>query len=376
MIWKYGFTANEAIAFMRIVRPGSVVGPQQHFMYLKQLEWTKWSVADDLRKTREATAQPQSAQALAAVVTPATPPADTEEDDMEATMAVDGHGAASGSGSGAGAGLSITPHPPSTPPPMNLPPVTPSRHVAAAQARAGAITPPGQPRKTPMAKRVPVESETEDNGAEGDADDSAEAEDVLPALGVAPPAGQQQRRPSAGNARAARAAAASGSRPKAVAASERTTRITRSNASKKTAMPASPIKGSGSSNTLSSPNKLPRLAPPASGATTRAAAKAAATSGPSSRRIPPPTPSRLPQLRRGPTGPQVSSNPVAQQLSEAAMSIGRKTSAATDAESGAWMAQGKDSVVVPKGEKEKRTRPGMRAIRRRRSSFSAADVVA
>jgi len=29
LIWKYGFTANEAIAFMRIVRPGSVVGPQQ-----------------------------------------------------------------------------------------------------------------------------------------------------------------------------------------------------------------------------------------------------------------------------------------------------------------------------------------------------------
>jgi hypothetical protein len=29
LIWKYGFTANEAIAFMRICRPGSVVGPQQ-----------------------------------------------------------------------------------------------------------------------------------------------------------------------------------------------------------------------------------------------------------------------------------------------------------------------------------------------------------
>ncbi|KAG8910546.1 cell division control protein 14, partial [Tulasnella sp. 408] len=29
LIYKYGFTANEAIAFMRIVRPGCVVGPQQ-----------------------------------------------------------------------------------------------------------------------------------------------------------------------------------------------------------------------------------------------------------------------------------------------------------------------------------------------------------
>ncbi|EGO27274.1 hypothetical protein SERLADRAFT_334736, partial [Serpula lacrymans var. lacrymans S7.9] len=41
LIWKYGFTASEAIAFMRIVRPGSVVGPQQQYMYLKQLEWSK-----------------------------------------------------------------------------------------------------------------------------------------------------------------------------------------------------------------------------------------------------------------------------------------------------------------------------------------------
>lgn len=29
LIYKYGFTANEAIGFMRVVRPGSVVGPQQ-----------------------------------------------------------------------------------------------------------------------------------------------------------------------------------------------------------------------------------------------------------------------------------------------------------------------------------------------------------
>eukprot|EP00961_Rhodomonas_salina_P294784 3934862-Rhodomonas_salina.1 len=31
---KHGFTAREAIAWMRIVRPGSVIGPQQHY-----LEW-------------------------------------------------------------------------------------------------------------------------------------------------------------------------------------------------------------------------------------------------------------------------------------------------------------------------------------------------
>jgi len=29
----YDFTADEAIAFLRIQRPGSVVGPQQHFLH-------------------------------------------------------------------------------------------------------------------------------------------------------------------------------------------------------------------------------------------------------------------------------------------------------------------------------------------------------
>ena len=77
MIWKYGFTAHEAIAFMRIVRPGSVVGPQQQYMYVKQMEWVKWSAVDEMRR-----AEAQAAAAIAAtqVVTPATPPADTDEE--------------------------------------------------------------------------------------------------------------------------------------------------------------------------------------------------------------------------------------------------------------------------------------------------------
>jgi cell division cycle 14 len=35
------FTGSEAIAFMCIVRPGCIVGPQQQFMYVKQLKWVK-----------------------------------------------------------------------------------------------------------------------------------------------------------------------------------------------------------------------------------------------------------------------------------------------------------------------------------------------
>ncbi|KWU43272.1 phosphatases II, partial [Rhodotorula sp. JG-1b] len=42
LIYKHGFTADEAIGFMRLMRPGSCVGPQQHFLYDNQLEWVRW----------------------------------------------------------------------------------------------------------------------------------------------------------------------------------------------------------------------------------------------------------------------------------------------------------------------------------------------
>lgn len=42
LIYTYGFTANECIAFMRIIRPGMVVGPQQHWLYLHQNEFRSW----------------------------------------------------------------------------------------------------------------------------------------------------------------------------------------------------------------------------------------------------------------------------------------------------------------------------------------------
>ncbi|CAO1627990.1 unnamed protein product [Jaminaea pallidilutea] len=46
LVWKYGFSASEAIGFMRIMRPGCVVGPQQHFMYQHFIDWVRWSVRD------------------------------------------------------------------------------------------------------------------------------------------------------------------------------------------------------------------------------------------------------------------------------------------------------------------------------------------
>lgn len=42
LIYTHGFTANECIGYMRMMRPGMVVGPQQHWLYLHQNEFRNW----------------------------------------------------------------------------------------------------------------------------------------------------------------------------------------------------------------------------------------------------------------------------------------------------------------------------------------------
>ena len=49
LIWKHGFSAREAIGYMRLMRPGCVVGPQQHFMYENASKWVRWGEEDRLR---------------------------------------------------------------------------------------------------------------------------------------------------------------------------------------------------------------------------------------------------------------------------------------------------------------------------------------
>ncbi|TFK73025.1 phosphatases II [Pluteus cervinus] len=328
LIWKYGFTANEAIAFMRIVRPGSVVGPQQQYMYLKQLEWAKWAAVDEVRR-----AQATTAAVARPLVTPVTPPADMDEEVMAIRT---------------------------TPPPSNMvvPPVTPSRHVAAAAAKAKTIPPPGQPRKTPIAKRT----------APRDSDDEEENEmdDVLPSLGIVPPA---RSRLKTSRATVTRGVTSSEQRP---------SRVTRSTAGavviRKTgtgaAAPASPVKSSGQG-----PNKIPRLATTRTTSAAKAAAAAAQSGIPATttgmRRGPPsPTPSKLPTLIPSKRPHHVSS------LSEVINVPLLKTRAATAAAaaaSDAWMTNNASAVVVPASKAQ---RPGPRNVRRRRSSFSSADVVA
>lgn len=43
LIYKHSFTANEVISYMRIMRPGMVVGPQQHWLHINQHHFVAWS---------------------------------------------------------------------------------------------------------------------------------------------------------------------------------------------------------------------------------------------------------------------------------------------------------------------------------------------
>jgi cell division cycle 14 len=50
LIYRYGFTANELIAFMRFMRPGMVVGPQQHWLHLNQGKFREWWWQDQYKE--------------------------------------------------------------------------------------------------------------------------------------------------------------------------------------------------------------------------------------------------------------------------------------------------------------------------------------
>ena len=50
LIYRHGFTANEIIAFMRFMRPGMVVGPQQHWLHLNQGTFREWWLEDVIKE--------------------------------------------------------------------------------------------------------------------------------------------------------------------------------------------------------------------------------------------------------------------------------------------------------------------------------------
>lgn len=74
LIYKYGFTATEAVGFMRLMRPGTCVGPQQHYMYENQMTWVKWGAIDRYKAENPAVL-------LSEVERPITPPTDDEKEE-------------------------------------------------------------------------------------------------------------------------------------------------------------------------------------------------------------------------------------------------------------------------------------------------------
>jgi cell division cycle 14 len=57
LIYRHAFTANEVIAYMRFMRPGMVVGPQQHWLHLNQATFREWWF-EDIMKAKLAEAMP------------------------------------------------------------------------------------------------------------------------------------------------------------------------------------------------------------------------------------------------------------------------------------------------------------------------------
>jgi cell division cycle 14 len=313
---------------MRIVRPGSVVGPQQQYMYSKQLEWAKWAAVDEIKKL-----QTPPAIDSTTIVAPATPPAEDEVmSDVDTTTTT-----------------AIVTQP--------LPPVTPSKHVAAAAEKSRSIVPPGQPRKTPLTKRTASEWDDDDD------------DEVFPLITAAP-----VDRPSKTPKRTVTRAAGTSRIPPA--SDQGPIRVTRSTtAAKKNATTGSPSKTPKAIGSMA--NKIPRLA---HGTTTRnTSAKPVATSinktviaPTTARRVlrpgSPSIPSRLPTLITSKRIYHNSSTSLTD-LTTKAVANSRK---ATD-KSDAWVSNNASAVTIPTSKSE---RPGLRSTRRRRSSFSVAEDAA
>lgn len=309
---------------MRIVRPGSVVGPQQQYMYLKQLEWTKWAAVDEMRKLRQA-----AVFTTTSLVAPVTPPNETE-DEMDVFTETTTTTVVTTSV------ISAAP----------VPPVTPSKHVAAATAKAQAIAPPGQPRKTPAAKRVASDSDVEEEA------------DTLPAL-AAPSVRRNKAKPASARAASQRVPASE----------QRPVRITRS-AATVAAKKVSTVLGANKTTKANGqlPNKIPRLTKDTSARGAASGTKDAPLPSVPTRPLRPrqpgsPTPSRLPTL----VGKRTHHN------STGSVQESPAAAAAIVKAAGTWVANNASSVVNPASKSE---RPNLRSVRRRRSSFSAADVVA
>ncbi|KAK3394464.1 protein-tyrosine phosphatase-like protein [Podospora didyma] len=74
LIYRHGFTANEIISFMRFMRPGMVVGPQQHWLHLNQGVFREWWIEERIeRKLRKEAAIAAAAALSSTNHQPSTP---------------------------------------------------------------------------------------------------------------------------------------------------------------------------------------------------------------------------------------------------------------------------------------------------------------
>jgi len=346
---------------MRIVRPGTVVGPQQQYMYLKQLEWAKWAAVDEMKKIQaRQIAALTAATAAAKVIAPATPP--TEDEEMNeasptttATTAI------------------LT---------RQLPPVTPSKHIAAAQEKAKLISPPGQPRKTPVAKRKST------NDWEGE-----ENEEVFPLIVAATTTTATATntttlvRPQKVKKTAPRSAAPT---TRAAASEQRPTRVTRSTTSAKNKLvtgqannltTGSPVKNTKPVSSVQPPNKIPRLA---HGTTTRSTTSKPApinvntnSNTTTSKKAPqktltpgsPTLPSRLPTLVGKRPNHQATNSLCDLAVATRSANRGGSVGLGGVKEDSAWVSENAGAVSIPTSRTGK---PSLRSSRRRRSSFSEA----
>ena len=128
LIYRHGFTANEVISFMRFMRPGMVVGPQQHWLHLNQGTFREWWIEERIeRKLRKEMAAANNAM-------PSTPVRAMQKSSIRNTQA-------------------------STPPNRSPSNRTPLSEVDAERANVGAqddylpAPTPGQPRKGTRADR-------------------------------------------------------------------------------------------------------------------------------------------------------------------------------------------------------------------------------
>ncbi|KAF8334985.1 protein-tyrosine phosphatase-like protein [Cantharellus anzutake] len=375
LIYKYDFTANEAIAFMRITRPGCVVGPQQQYLYQQQLHWAKWAALDQARKADHAntviTEEPRTI----------TPPLDDK--------------------------------------PLPAVPVTPSRpslNSMNSVAEVEALLPPGQPRKTPTTKRVALEMLEDEE--EDCISDSSSQHSVLgnrtpsasATRGAAPVTKQLRSTSPSGKTVVKTTTAIAGSPAKRVHAAPSTARVTR--ATTRAHGNPSPRKGGVASHTRSatviaplnfgprptnrmltataskghnasadSPTKLARVtlskipsrklsraaSPPSALPSAVAYVAASLEKGPGMRnsRLPTLVPSKrtfggkpLPLIQSAVTGIGV----VLGTVSEGSV-------ATLKSQEDVWMS---NTNVVETGTKTRR--PSLRPTRRRRSSFSNADI--